>query len=88
MIVSMLIMLAGCGADNSVSDHMGIIDLDNMSVEGKGVTLDGKNINITSGGEYNIFGSLNNGMIYVDTSDSVILSLDTVNIHNEKAPAI
>ena len=88
MIVSMLIMLAGCGADNSVSDHMGIIDLDNMSVEGKGVTLDGKNINITSGGEYNIFGSLNNGMIYVDTSDSVILSLDNVNIHNEKAPAI
>lgn len=88
MLLSMIIILVGCGTDNLASENMGIVDLDNMTVDGKGVAISGKNINITEGGEYNIFGTLNNGMIYVDTSDAVILSLDSVNIINSNGPAI
>ncbi len=88
LIMIIAAALGGCSSDDSVSDNMGIIDLDNMSVNGKGVEVDGKNINITSGGEYSIFGNLNDGMIYVGTSDSVILTIDNANITNSNGPAI
>lgn len=62
---------------------------DSVTVEGDGAeVLDGTIIRISRGGEYVISGSLENGMIYVDTEDAVELTLNGVSITNESGPAI
>ena len=60
--------------DNNATD----INLDNKS---------GK-IEITNGGTYHITGTLNDGYLYVDTSDQVKLVLDNVNISSSNYAAI
>ena len=84
-IVAVILTCAGCG---SSSDDAVKIDLNKMTITGKGAVIDGKNINITSGGEYNVSGTLVGGMIYVNTSNVVRLNLDSVDIYNDLGPAI
>lgn len=61
---------------------------DNIKIEGKGVENKNGKIIITAGGEYTIKGTLENGMIEVDTEGNVILNLDNVNLKNDSGPAI
>ncbi|MTM43133.1 carbohydrate-binding domain-containing protein, partial [Turicibacter sanguinis] len=48
---------------------------DQTTVEGNGVSIDGNTITITSGGTYNISGTLTDGQIIVDSSDELDVEL-------------
>lgn len=70
------------------------IDLDNSdedikwdNYETKDVTLT-DTITITTGGIYNLSGTITNGMITIDTNDYVKLILNNVSITNSNGPAI
>ena len=52
-------------------------DIDNY------VKISGNNIYINNGGKYNISGILQNGTIYVDTKDEIIINLNNVTMTNE-----
>ena len=83
----LLLFLATCTGQNaSPADGQSQIMLaaGAISVEGKGVTVDGTTATITAAGSYSISGSLPDGQIVVDTADegSVRLILDGVAINN------
>ncbi|WAI01764.1 carbohydrate-binding domain-containing protein [Methanogenium organophilum] len=46
-----------------------ILEGNSITFDGSGATVDGTTVTITSAGMYNIYGSLNNGQIIVDTDD-------------------
>jgi hypothetical protein len=52
----------------SLSDH-------NLTVQGEGVTVAGNTLTITSGGVYQVAGSLSEGQIVVDTQDEEVVRL-------------
>jgi hypothetical protein len=59
-----------------------MLEGDSITVEGTGATVDGSVMTITSGGEYSIRGTLDDGQIIVDTQDeeTVYLVLDGADI--------
>lgn len=73
-------------ANNKATIQLG----NNIKIEGNGAKVDGNNVIITSGGEYTISGTLDNGMIEVNTIEEqkVILNLNNTSIKNSNGPAI
>ncbi|GAE90048.1 carbohydrate-binding domain-containing protein [Acetivibrio straminisolvens] len=70
-------------------NNTGTIELgDTIKVSGEGISVNGSVVTITAGGDHMVTGTLNNGMIYVDTTDRVKLRLSGVNIKNPNGPAI
>lgn len=70
-------------------NNTGTIELgDSIKVSGEGISVNGSVVTITSGGDHTVTGTLNNGMIYVDTTERVKLRLNGVNIKNQNGPAI
>ncbi len=61
---------------------------EDITFEGDGISIDKTTISITKGGDYTITGTLNDGMICVNTKEKVKLRLNSVNITNSKGPAI
>lgn len=62
---------------------------DEVKIEGSGVELLAENtISISEGGEYELSGTLEDGMVYVETDDAVELTLNGVTITNSDGPAI
>jgi hypothetical protein len=61
---------------------------DTITYSGDGISVDGSIVTITEGGKYRIKGTLEDGMIMVDTTKSVELQLVNVNITNSNGPAI
>lgn len=74
--------------DESWKDNTGEIDLDNMSVSGEGVAVDGNVIKITAGGDFKVFGTLSDGYIHVNTEQRVKLRLSGASITNPAGSAI
>lgn len=59
-----------------------------ITYTGEGISVDGTTINITSGGDHEVTGTLTDGMIYVSTTERVKLRLSGVNMSNSDGPAI
>lgn len=61
---------------------------DTVTIEGDGAWVDGRIISITKGGEFVIDGVLEDGMIYVDSEESVILTFAGADITNTKGSVL
>lgn len=62
---------------------------DEIIIDGSGIELiDEQILTITEGGEYSFIGTLEDGMIYIDTDDDVMLTLNGISITNNDGPAI
>lgn len=64
------------------------IDLDLLSSSGEGVLFEDNSVLITKGGDYTVSGSLNDGMIHINTPDRVKLRLKGANITSSNTPAV
>lgn len=84
------VITSGCFADDGEEwkNNTGEINLDNMSVTGSGVTVDGNTVKITDGGDFTVSGTLADGMIYVNAEEKVKLRLRGASISNSSGPAI
>lgn len=89
MLTSNFFMLS-CKSESNDSwkENTGTIDLDTLNVSGNGVSVENNIISIVSGGDFEVFGELSNGMIYVSTEERVKLRLSGASITNESGPAI
>lgn len=59
-----------------------------ITCTGTGASVSGTTVNITAGGDFEVVGTLSNGMIYVNTTDRVKLRLNGCSITNSNGPAI
>lgn len=74
--------------NKEVSIETGVEEVDFTSYSENDIKLNDKDISIKSAGVYNITGSIDSGMIYVETKGNVKLILDNVSIKNEDGPCI
>lgn len=75
--------------EDAWKENTGTINLsDTITYTGTGISVDGTTVNITSGGDHEVTGTLSNGMIHVNTTEKVKLRLSGVNITNITGPAI
>ena len=75
--------------DDADSDEATVITLGEMvKIEGAGAAVSGNIINITAGGNYRLSGTLANGTVQVNTTESVKLTLSGAKITNASGPAI
>jgi len=58
---------------------------DTIKVSGEGISVNGSVVTITAGGDHLVTGTLNNGMIFVNTTERVKLRLSGVNIKIQTA---
>ncbi len=59
-----------------------------ITCTGTGAAVSGTTVNITAGGDFEVVGTLSNGMIYVNTTEKVKLRLNGCSITNSNGPAI
>lgn len=70
-------------------NNKGTINLGStITYTGYGISVNGSTVMITAGGDHTVTGTLNNGMIYVNTKERVKLRLSGANITNSSGPAI
>lgn len=69
-------------------NNTGKIDLNSMEVTGDGVSVNGSVISITSGGDFTVEGSCENGQIVVDTTEKVKLRLNGMSLTNSSGAPI
>lgn len=74
--------------DDSWKENFGTIDMTSMEVSGSGVRADDKIVYITEGGDFEVSGKTEDGMILVNTDEKVKLRLSGVDITNSDGPAI
>ena len=81
---------SGCSAADSETWKLntGTINLNEMAVTGNGIAVDGNTVKITEGGDFEVTGTLADGMIYVNSEEKVKLRLSGANITNSNGPAI
>ncbi len=84
------ILTSGCFAEDGDEwkNNTGEINLDNMTVTGSGVSVEANTVKITDGGDFNVSGTLADGMIYINSEEKVKLRLSGANISNSSGPAI
>lgn len=75
-------------SDDTWKSNTGAIDLDQLQVTGRGVSVQDGDIQILQGGDFEVTGTLENGMIQVNTDQRVKLRLSGVEITNDNGPAI
>ena len=68
--------------------NTGTINLDDLTVTGSGIEVDGNTILITKGGDFTVTGSLDDGMIKVNSEDKVKLRLSGMSLTNSSGSAI
>lgn len=74
--------------DDEWKNNTGTINLDNLTVTGKGIEVDGNTVLISEGGDFTVTGSLADGMIKVNSEDKVKLRLSGMSLSNSSGPAI
>ncbi len=80
---------SGNGSGEAWENNTGTINLGNtITYTGTGISTSGSTVNITSGGDHTVTGTLSNGMIHVNTTERVKLRLSGANITNSTGPAI
>ena len=75
-------------ASDAWKENTGNIDLDSMSADNDGITVAGKTITVTKGGEYTVAGKAADAQIVVDTEDKVRLKLSGAELTNTDGAAI
>ena len=88
---AMMALCTGCGKQETGNTAKITLAEDNISIDGTGATSDGNIVTITSGGQYEISGTLLEGQIQINTkneSDKVELVLAGVELSNGKECAI
>ena len=83
-----MLPIFGCAQAADYSENTGGIDLSLMSVTGSGISVDGKTITITEGGDFNVTGEAADAIIYVNAADKVKLRLSGMKLKNTDGPAI
>lgn len=79
----------GCAADSEEwKNNVGTINLNDLTVSGNGISVSDNTVSITSGGDFEVTGTLADGMIYVNTEEKVKLRLSGASITNNDGPAI
>ncbi|MDO5311374.1 MAG: carbohydrate-binding domain-containing protein, partial [Clostridia bacterium] len=85
-VLSMMIVvlsLTTCTAAESSDEwknNTGTIKLDSMTVSGDGVSVSGDTITVTKGGDFEVTGTIDDGMIYVKSDEKVKLRLSGASI--------
>lgn len=80
---------SGSGSTEAWENNKGTINLGStITYTGSGISVSGTTVNITSGGDHTVSGTLSNGMICVNTTEKVKLRLNNVSITNSNGPAI
>lgn len=74
--------------DDSWKENVGSIDLGELTYEGNGIEIDGNQIKITSGGDFTLTGTLENGNIIISTKEKVKLRLSGAKITSDSNPCI
>lgn len=74
--------------DDSWKENTGTINLDTMTVTGDGISVDGKVITITKGGDFTVTGESGDGQIVIDTEDKAKLRLSGMSLTNTTGSAI
>ncbi|MCD8391010.1 MAG: carbohydrate-binding domain-containing protein [Firmicutes bacterium] len=74
--------------DDTWKENTGTIDLDAMTCDGEGVTIEDNTVTITQGGDFTVTGTLEDGSILVSTEDRVKLRLTDTSITCSDGPAI
>ena len=74
--------------DDSWKENLGTINMTSMEVNGSGVKTDDKIVYITEGGDFEVSGKTEDGIIIVNTDEKVKLRLSGVDITNSDGPAI
>ncbi len=75
--------------EDAWKENVGKISLGTaITCSGKGVSVNGTTINISAGGDFEVVGTLSNGMIFVNTTEKVKLRLNGCSITNSNGPAI
>ncbi len=74
--------------DESYKNNTGTIDLDDFSVTGNGVSVNGTVVTVTEGGDFEVVGTAEDGQITVDTKDKVKLRLSGMSLTNKSGSAI
>ncbi|PYG88586.1 uncharacterized protein DUF4353 [Ruminiclostridium sufflavum DSM 19573] len=75
--------------EDAWKENVGKISLGStITCTGTGASVNGTTVNITAGGDFEVVGTLANGMIYVDTTEKVKLRLNGCSITNSNGPAI
>ena len=75
-------------SDDSWKENAGVIDVTSLSTDSDSVSVSGKVITITGGGDYTVTGSNSDAKIVVDTEDKVKLRLSGVELANTDGAAI
>ncbi|MGN0179291.1 MAG: carbohydrate-binding domain-containing protein [Monoglobaceae bacterium] len=90
-MVMVAFSMTTCSAAESSDEwknNTGTIKLDSMTVSGDGVSVSGDTVTITKGGDFEVTGTLDDGMIYVKSDEKVKLRLSGMSITNSDGPAI
>ena len=74
--------------DELWKENKGLINLDDLTFEGKGIEIKDNQIKITTGGDFELKGNLLDGNILVLTKEKVKLRLSGVNITSTENPCI
>lgn len=74
--------------DDSWKETTGDIDLSSMTVNGPGLSVDGKTVLVTEGGDFTVTGKNADAMIKVNSKSRVKLRLSGVELTNSDGPAI
>ncbi|MGN0183250.1 MAG: carbohydrate-binding domain-containing protein [Candidatus Ornithomonoglobus sp.] len=69
-------------SDDSWKENVGTVDLSAMNASGSGVSISGKTVVITEGGDFTITGANTDAQIVVDTDAKVRLRLNGINLTN------
>lgn len=93
IITSFLLICStsACGASESGEawkNNTGAINLDTMTVSGGGISAADGVVTITKGGDFEVTGTLADGMIYINSTEKVKLRLSGASITNTTGPAI
>ncbi len=90
LCVMISLSCSACSAADSEAwkNNTGKIDLNSMTVSGSGVSASNDTVTITKGGDFEVSGTLSDGMIYINSDDKVKLRLSGASITNNDGPAI
>jgi len=88
-LLALALLAFPAAAFGQVADTGTVISLgDPITVVGAGATVNGSTVTINAGGAYRATGALADGMIEVNTTEEVTLTLDGVIINHSSGPAI
>lgn len=92
VLAAFILSFGGCSLaaenDDAWKNNVGEINLDTLTVTGDGIEVQENVIVISQGGDFTVTGSLQDGMIKVNSKDKVKLRLSGMSLTNSTGPAI